>query len=297
MNKYNNILYKIYLGSKKGLIKRLKDSDLYFVTTLHRRLNVVNQRFVDQIIGQTLHSQEMGNEILSKINSLNVTRNIIRQLKPNILIQHNCIDVICEMFNKRDDRICRSHHDVNRESHNYQEWKPSLFYSTQIIESLIEDPFLNGFTTLQLQSREDIILSTAQRLYFTYKGGNLFADIWCLVIVDIPLRKLFYVNPKLDTNLITEEEEITVLSVMESFEIALNPLLSMMIEAYEGNWECTFFPNMNFSFLQNDFDSGIYIAMILYFLANDCPPTFLDSDMNKWRSNLAYWMLNESLPT
>lgn len=273
-------------------MKRIKDSDVQLVTTLHRTLNPANQRFVSLIVNQTLDSNEMGGEILLKINDLNVTRTIIRQLKPVVQIRPDCMKIICELFNKRDDRICQSHKDVNQDSQYYQEFRPSFFYPTEFMESLILDP--TSDIDFQIMRRENVVLSNAHRLFFTYQNDEL-TDSWCLLVVDITIRKIYYIDPKLNlAELLPHDIRLEIL--LEKFEIALNPFLSSVINTFEGNWQCDVFPDAMFVPLQNDFDSGIYLAAIMYFIVQDCPPTFLESNVNKFRSSFAYWILNEALP-
>jgi len=236
----------------------------------------------------------MDAEILSKINDLNVTRHILRQFYSVNLIKADCMNIVCEMFNKRDDRIWRSYNDVNQDSQNFENFKSSIFYGSHFVESLISDPIRDNVDNNN--SRPEVLLHTAHRLYLTYKSLDDATDNWCLLIVDIPLKKIFYIDPKLDINSLSIDDNNRVENLMETFEIALNPFLSRTITTYEENWECEIYPHINFSFLQNDFDSGVYIAVIIYFLVQDCPLTFQESDMSTFRENYAYWILNESLP-
>jgi len=141
---------------------------------------------------------------------------------------------------------------------------------------------------------ESEIASSVNRLYLLEKVDAI-EDCYCLIIVDFAKKQLYYIDPKCeDVDHVTERaKEVCVL---------LNRFLDRHIEEEDdlrrsGWWEITnSIEKMHIPRLQNDFDSGMYVFLILYFSIFECPVIFEHDDIICMRKQLAYWILKEYLP-
>jgi hypothetical protein len=279
-----------FIGTKRDLLKKIKDYDIYFATTFHRRLNPPNIRFIESFRGGNLEMEEMGAQVIAKVGDANITRNILRQLRIASLLQEDCIYIICQLFNKRDKRICLSHYDVNGTANHYEIFRPSIFLPAIVIRLIQENPNrddLNQYLT------EGLEWQNLHRIYFTNKVGNGLDDSWNLVILDVPSLKIYYIDPKLDILLPISLETTELLTAIKT---NLTTFMAKITENAGLQLTCERYPHQFFTVLQNDFDCGVYLVATLYFLVQDCPIAFIEQDMIKIRDNIAYWMLNESLP-
>jgi hypothetical protein len=93
----------IKTGTKASFIKKIKELDVYFTTTFHRKLSPANEQFVNR----TINMNSVDDDIVSKVNDCKVTLSMIRQLDTAKLIQNDCIDAMLELFRKRDNKIRR----------------------------------------------------------------------------------------------------------------------------------------------------------------------------------------------
>ena len=141
---------------------------------------------------------------------------------------------------------------------------------------------------------ETEIASSVNRLYLLGKVNNN-DDCYCLIVVDFAKKQLYYIDPKSeDVDFVTDRaKEVCVL---------LNRFLDYHIQDEDdlrssGWWEiANSIEKMHFPRLQNDFDSGMYVFLLMYFSVFECPVVFDHDDIICMRKQLAYWILKEYLP-
>jgi len=56
------------------------------------------------------------------------------------------------------------------------------------------------------------------------------------------------------------------------------------------------FPSVKYPMQQNDFDSGVYAFFFVYYSILECPIIIHADDLNRFRKQIAYWILLEYLP-
>ena len=78
-----------------------------FITVINKALPHAKQYFVELKMGTTvLASEREINCILSNIESLSVTRGMLRQLLPDSHLLGSIMDCIMQLFQSRINRIC-----------------------------------------------------------------------------------------------------------------------------------------------------------------------------------------------
>ena len=138
------------------------------------------------------------------------------------------------------------------------------------------------------------IALTVNRLYLLEKVNDN-EDCYCLIVVDFTKKQLYYIDPKCEVvdHVTDRAKEVSVL---------LNTFLNRHIEDDDdllrhGPWKISnSIEKMHFPRLQNDFDSGMYVFLIMYFCVFECPVVFDHDDIICMRKQLAYWILKEYLP-
>ena len=141
---------------------------------------------------------------------------------------------------------------------------------------------------------ETEIATSVNRLYLLEKVNDT-EDCYCLIVLDFVKKQLYYIDPKCEVvdHVTDRAKEVCVL---------LNRFLDRHIEGDDdlrsGDWWniTNSIEKMHFPILQNDFDSVMYVFLIMYFTIFECPVVFEHDDIICMRKQLAYWILNEYLP-
>jgi hypothetical protein len=297
---YFKIFFNFYLlfpllivGTKPTFIKKIKDFDIGFVTTVFKSLSPVNERFTKNKLRTTNHSSLIANtEVISNINNMAVTKDSIMCLNIAQPLTKDLIDVALELFRKHNLRVCNSHHEVNSGQHRYERYKPSIFCSPDLFNSLKNDPT----STAIPQYLENVDWNASQRIYIPILLSNQIqatSDEWYLLIVDITEKKIYYVNPRFNMRMALDQFNT---EKMHEFQIIINPFLTNFVTTHAGNWNIDVLNHTYYEVLQNNFDAGIYILNIIYFDLQQCPIYFDEQDIPKFRLQYCYWILNVTLP-
>jgi hypothetical protein len=293
MMKKIKIIFKYnIIGAKPALIKKLKDFDVEFVTTIFKNLNPVYERFTRNKLKSTFSTEEMGNEVISRINNISVTRNSIQCLNIAKPITKELMNIGLELFRKRDSRICDSHKEINSGRNNYEQYKASAFCSPDFYDMLQQNP---NRTDIRIQEN-NIDLNSLFCIYIPILLNNQnqpFSDSWYLLIIDVVNKKVFYFNPRVDVRI---QVDAFNLNKMQEMRAVISPFLERFITLHHGIWDIDYLQNAYFAPLQNDFDAGLYILNIIYFHASFCPVYFDEHDITKFRLQYCYWILNDTLP-
>lgn len=124
---------------------------------------------------------------------------------------------------------------------------------------------------------------------------NRDSDNFCLVIVDFFRKKMFYLDPRVNV----VEYHQRARDVGDLLNRFLDHNLEVDVhgdEAHDWNISMSVDSGMHFPILQNDFDSGMYVFMFMYFSVFECPIFFDNDDVIRMRKQLVYWILKEYLP-
>ena len=267
-----------------------------FITVINKALPHAKQYFVELKMGTTvLASEREINCILSNIESLPVTRGMLRQLLPDSHLLGSIMDCIMQLFQSRINRICECHKEVNEAHANYQEYPSSIFLPFSAFQDLCAQlltPQQIIASYFSSDSGEPLNMSNIRRMYFISKATDS-DSVWVLYFIDIELHTIKYLDPRRSSSAAISND----LSVhLNGIKDMLTAFLRVLISDYVGTWACSVLSSYYFSPLTNDCDSGLYIAAATYFLCNDVPLFFNAGTISRLRLNLAYWLLVEELP-
>ena len=118
--------------------KYLKAKDLAFVTLFCRQLLPSSEWLLVQKLGRSLlESQEDANQVVVNIGGqYPVTKEQLRAFANDVRLSAQCMDILCKMFQMRDDRIAEVFHDVNHRRTNYQPFKKTVFMGNTFCSNL-----------------------------------------------------------------------------------------------------------------------------------------------------------------
>lgn len=266
-----------------------------FVTVINKTLPPANQYFVELKMGTTfLASEAEKNYVLSNIESLPVTRGVLRQLLPDTHLG-TVMDYVMKLFQCRIDRICECHKEINESHDNYEPYRSSIFLPSTAIQGLRTQqltPQQIIASYFRTDSGEPSNMDNVNKIYFISKGYDS-DNVWVLYVVDLEFHSISYLDPRRNSNSVVSED--LALHLNETRDM-LSVFLRILLSDYGGTWACNVLSPYYFSPLINDCDSGLYITAAIYFLCNDVPLFFDNGTIFRLRLNLAYWLLVEELP-
>jgi len=125
---------------------------------------------------------------------------------------------------------------------------------------------------------------------YYYTSGE--DSVWTLVVVAIESNELCWINPT--APVMQPSEQLTAdLAIITQ---ALLPLLNHCLPVPPVQWQCKPYPLQYYDALISTCDSGVYVAVITYFLCLEVPLAFQRTDIVNTRYKLAYWLMCEKLP-
>jgi hypothetical protein len=257
-------------------------------------------------------------EVLNKIKDTNcsVTFKILRQFRPVKLLDSDCMYCVKELFRSRSEKIYNVHKQINGRKADYESVNPAkilklkqnLFFDCKTFRFILEytdqlndENFIaNNWRRLFPGLDYDLnIFSNINRIYYLVKNSeDENIDDWRLLILDLTYKRLYFIDPKYPNNLELIENEAErgpLEEVMSGYKSALNNMWRAIFPNYDyennlGGFICTIFPYQYQEVLLNNFDSGVYVATILYFLVTDTPIYFRMEDCPHLRNFFAYWL-------
>lgn len=233
--------------------------------------------------------------VVSEIKDFKVTKGCYRQLGVNNSLTGNVMDAVAALFQLRDDRISDSHQSVNRNRHGYRLWKRSIFLGPSFWRLILEGNIANN------QIKDDFFFGAdwnAEHYQYIYMFVNSFdaasVDPWALIQIDLVTHKIEYLDGRINGRQLPVHAELV--QFLQLVKMVLKPLLLFLIPEYTNEWHCDVHRETYFELLDNQFDSGIYVAATTYFLSVGVPLFFERNSIVRLRMNLAYWMLVGELP-
>ena len=298
------MLSQLFAGNKSELIKLLKQKDKEFLIKYLKDILPLQQWLVKSKMSQSvLTSEDDGLSVVSKIvvsrsedDSLTfeVNKQCFRQLGVHEPMKENVIDAVVALFQLRDDRIFESHTSVNSNRHGYRPWQRSIYLRASFWEALIQ-----GIKSLdQLREEyfgQDWIVDNYLHIYIYVNSFDAASvDPWALLQVNLVTHNIVYFDGR--NNGRAEPVPPGLMTFLTMVRDILQPLLSTLVPAFNLQWQCTSFRQTYFELLDNNYDSGVYITAITYFLSVGVPLYFDRNSIARLRMNLAYWILVGSLP-
>jgi hypothetical protein len=255
-----------------------------------------------EIFNFPLTSATMESHNLKTIDGLQFTRKLGKQFGIAQPIKIDLMEIILKLLQVRSDSVCDNHAETNRQTRGYidqsLEMKKSLYCLPNVTTSLLyrdlNEPIVNPFS----QTHPNLDINKIHRMYLTDRASeDVNVDSWILFVIDFTDKKIYYIDPKGVINYDGDIQLIVKNHSKESIEASFNNFLNISWpDDNLGGFEVAKFPFLEFELQQNDFDSGIYLSTILYFLEMGCPIAFKESYLTHFRKNFAYWLSQGELP-
>ena len=290
-------------ATKAELRRLLKSKDLEFVTLLNRRLLPSSQWLLTQKLGRSLlESQEDAFQVIAEVGGqLPVTKQQFRIFMSNERLSSQCMDIICKLFQLRDDRIAEVYHEVNHRRTGFNPYKKSVFLGNTFCSNLSStlDPEHIQLLIAQYFPRdwkvEDasfvvLLMNTS----YVFEQPNV--DSWSMIRIDLDSHQILFCDPRLDRG--TNLSHFAKTSLERIRSDILVPVLRVILPMYVGNWPLSMLPNQYYPALvpTNEIDCGVCIAACLIFSVR-AVPVFIDGNgITRLRKQLAYWILCGALP-
>ena len=244
---------------------------------------------------------EIGNRIVATIDildgdhitSFKVSARELCELRPAQPLSTMFMSKVWALFQKRQGRISIAHREINDGKRNYAAYRRSYFLPVSFMLAIQADAGSNDI--MQEYFPQGVDFSSTYRLYcldkLTPDGDN-----YCLVIVDFSLKCFLYLDPSKEFDSYRSNPTAKAVEAINLLNTFLDHRMEANVKAGVWNISSIKFPTVKFPFQQNDFDSGIYAFIFVYFSVLECPIIIHPDDMNRFRKQLAYWMLQEYLP-
>lgn len=286
----------IYIGSKAELITILKQKDKEFLIKYLKDILPLQKWLVKNKMSQSiLTNEDDAGTVVSEIKDFKVTKGCYKQLGLNNSLTENVMDAVAALFQLRDDRISDSHQSVNSNRHGYRLWKRSIYLGPSFWRLILEGNLADD------QIKDKYFFGAdwkAENYQYIYMCVNSFdatsVDPWALIQINLVSHKIEYLDGRINGR------QLPVLAGLVQFlqlvKMVLKPLLLSLIPEFTNEWHCEAHHETYFELLDNQFDSGVYVAAVTYFLSVGVPLFFDRNSIARLRMNLAYWMLVGELP-
>ena len=271
------------LTAKKAELRRLlKSKDLEFVTLLNRRMLPSSQWLLTQKLGRSLlESQEDALQVIAEVGGEHpVTKAQFRIFMGNERLSSQCMDIVCKLFQQRDDRIAEVYHEVNQRRTGYQPYKRSVFLGNNFCSNLSStlEPEHIQLLIAQYFPRDWKVEDTAfvvllMNTSFVFEQPNI--DSWSMIRIDLESHQILLCDPRLDRG--TDLSDFAKTSLQRIRSDILVPVLRVISPMYAGNWPLSMLPYQYYPTLvaTNESDCGVYIAACLIFSVR-AVPVFID---------------------
>ena len=261
------------IATKAELRKHLKAKDLEFVTLFNRQLLPSSEWLLTQKIGHTLlDSLDEANQIISNIGGQHpVTKEQFRTFTNNERLSSQCMDIVCTMFQMRDDRIADVFHDVNQRRTNYQPYKKTIYlgnrFCSNLSSTLVPDHiqhFIAQYFPRDWKVADTSFLVLLMNTSLVLEQPNV--DSWSMIRIDLEGHKILYCDPRINRG--PALSNFAVDSLERTRSEILMPVLRVILPTYIGNWPFSILENQYYPSLlpNNDRDCGVYLIACLFFL-------------------------------
>lgn len=267
-------------GAKQVLNERRQRFDQYFISILHRT-SYTGEEWIDEILNEELTTDKSENELCT-VGEQSVTHSMIQQFLPGNAIHASNILVVRKLLELREVRVQGAHADVNREKDTYIKLKENYFLLNDFLELIMDNPRNALLSTYFPQNMLDI----SHKWFIMYPQRQNEVLNWRLIVVCHSAKKIYFIDPKMPR-------------VGADYENEMWGLYSTKINEFmdpEHDYEYEVYPYQYYEALENDFDSVVYLVIIIYFLVLEMPIYFTTDQVPALRKKVAFWMLNEQLP-
>lgn len=264
-------------GNKKTLVKRIKDHDRTLYSVLYKTLDPAGATLIDRMLHRPLPTQDAANKVVSTVGSISITQAEIRQFDVGNELDICGLRVMCALFTDRDARIIETYADINSRSNGYTPLQPFCFIATEFMADFISSTTFIG----------DLREGKYRKIFICFRDNAL----WKLLVIDRALETITYVTPALG-----REEGSSIepeLATAESLRLAIEECAP---SERERVWKSELLKPTYWSPVENNFDTGVYIVLMIYCMIHGCPIIIDRYDIKRIRHALAYFVLSGEFP-
>ena len=258
-----------FVEPKGRLLTKVHQLHKDFVSTIHRSLLGADIQYIQS----RMTGDDATNEVV-EIESFSVTAGVYRNLLPAQPLSTDCMRAIMMLFKSRCSRICATHKEVHENEPN-----PKRPVDTSI------------FFTSVAEAEEEMVQYITASVASVYILWRDVSNNWCLFFIDLRKGIVYYINPAFGLNEFDEANATLMNRSADRVKAALS-----VKYPDDDPFECQCFPYQFYQPNEDDFNSGVYVFMILYHLEMRSPIHMRRLACDKMRNNLGYWMLIKQLP-
>lgn len=279
---YNSVAYSTS-GSKADILDKVKVLDREFEAIFYSSVQATDIEKLNRLQGQAILSNQPSSDTMLTIGDFKVSKVHLHELRFENDITVNGMNMILELFRLRDEKIAATFQDFNKVS-----FQRNLFLGHEdSINALryVRQVGVKGSLPEWCSKFESV-----QRIYMAYLTKN----IWALIIVDIEMNEIYYINGCLDYDITSTQE------IMKNIKKEIVPFLKEHMEDnFNHRWKITAYPgceDVDYNKLESTSDSGMLITCFIYFSLIRCPIRLIKADLQHARNFFGVSCMNGALP-
>lgn len=266
-----------------------------------RPLTPADREFVDRTLKLNVINDDIGTRIVATIDildgdyltSLKVSARELCELRPAQPLSANTMAAVWALFQKRQGRIAMAHKEINAGKQSYTAYRRSYFLPVSFMRAIQADAGSNDI--LHDFFPQGVDFSSTYRLYCLDKLTP-DGDDYCLVVLDFSMKSILYLDPTKEFDVYRSNPTAKAVEASNGLNAFLDHRMEADSKVDQWNISSAKFPTIKYPFQQNDFDSGIFAFIYVYYSVLECPIIIHPDDINRFRKQLAYWILKEYLP-
>ena len=253
--------------SKGKIVEKLQEWNRCFISTITRlheqSLELLNSYFDEEITG------ENAEKIISNtVFTDNIRLKQVKQYGSMQKITDEMMKNMINIFRRDNDLICDSHRNRNESGDHYVSRKGSIFLYKCIGDTLI-------------------IQGNTSKVYLVEDFGTHTV----LFLIDFDEKKIFFLDPKLDRDNISEEYNTYLANIKQQINSA-----TLRSSFDSSAFKVEIYPDQYFKFDESDLDCQIQVLTMIYFLEREVPIWYNDSIISAMKYNFCSWLLTGMLP-
>jgi len=290
-------------GAKAGIINRIKEFHLQFVILMARPLTPVDNVFVDTQFQLNVNNVDIGNKIVATVDIVDVGDHItsvkvasrkFSKLRPAQSLSINFISKYGHYFQNGIVELRWHIKKLMTESRTTLSTRDLTFCQpVAFVRAVQADPQSNNI--MQDNFPQNINFSSTLKLYCWDKMTD-DGDDFCLMIVDFSLKSFLFLLPSLEFDSYRSAPPAKAVDMANKLNMFLDHRMEANTKAGPWSISSNKFPTVKYPVQQNDCDSGIHAFYFVYYSVFECPIIFQTDDLNRFRKQIAYWILQQYLP-
>ena len=256
-------------GGKKRLLDKVLHLNKSFYSAIHRSLLGADIQYV--------HHKMSGPDDNAEVTSIldfSISCRVFRQLLPAQPFTVMLMKPLLNLLKSRGDRIKDTHKEIYEIPP-----RPKNPIDTALFFSSMDEAGMGlNVTTM-----------TAQ-VAFVYILSHDANSNWYLIYIDVRKGTVSSINPAFG---LSDFDQCNAANATAKAERIME---LMRIPFPDRTFSYARFSHQFYQPNQDNFSSGLYVFLIIYYLELKCPIHFRSADLAKMRLNVAYWILINQLP-